>query len=266
MTAVPEQSPDARFQNGRDPDRGAWAHFIARLRAVTFMTTTFGSVLAVGFWLVPLAALLNKPGWLKAPCGVWVRVVLPLMGVRVSVHGREHLQDPTPRLFVVNHQSFLDIPVMMGWVRWPSFLAKKEIESWPWFGWAMRLMRCVFVDRADRHSRGDAGRGVKDAMDHGVDFCIFPEGTRSFDGELLPMRPGAFQIAIDSGALLTPVVIDPTWRILNKRGYRMWAGRVNVSILPPIPTTGENAPDRKRLTSLVETAMRDELSRLRSAA
>lgn len=248
---------------GREPGRGAFVHLVARVRAVVFLLSTFGSVILVGFWLVPLAAIFGKPQWMKSPTRLWVRIVLPLFGVHVRVFGAQHLADPTPRLFVVNHQSFLDIPLMIGWVRWPSFLAKKEIESWPWFGWAMRLLRCVFVDRTDRQSRGEAGRGVKDAMAHGIDFCIFPEGTRSFDGELLPMRPGAFQIAIDSGALLTPVVIDPTWRILNKRGYRMWPGEVQVSILPPIATTGENAPDRKALAILVETAMKSELDRLR---
>lgn len=248
---------------GREPGRGTFAHLVARVRAIAFLSATFGSVIVVGFWLVPLAALLGKPHWMKSPTRLWVRVFLPLFGVRARLVGEGNLEDPTPRLFVVNHQSFLDIPLMIGWVRWPSFLAKKEIESWPWFGWAMRLLRCVFVDRTDRQSRGEAGRGVKEAMAHGIDFCIFPEGTRSFDGELLPMRPGAFQIAIDSGALLTPVVIDPTWRILNKRGYRMWPGEVRVSILPPIATTGENAPDRKALAILVETAMKSELDRLR---
>lgn len=262
MSVVPQAAPST----GRESARGAFAHLAARLRAVVFLSATFGSVILVGFWLVPLAAIFGKPQWMKVPTRLWVRIFLPLFGVRARIVGAQHLSDPTPRLFVVNHQSFLDIPLMIGWVRWPSFLAKKEIESWPWFGWAMRLLRCVFVDRTDRHSRGEAGRGVKEAMAHGIDFCIFPEGTRSVDGELLPMRPGAFQIAIDSGALLTPVVIDPTWRILNKRGYRMWPSEVQVSILPPIATTGENAPDRKALATLVETAMKSELDRLRGRA
>ncbi|MCB9495321.1 MAG: 1-acyl-sn-glycerol-3-phosphate acyltransferase [Fibrobacteria bacterium] len=259
-------SPDVKPARGREPGRGALAHAVARLRAVTFLSATFGSVLLVGFWLVPLAVLFRKPSWLKTPCRAWVRGILPLMGVRVRLEGAHHLEDPTPRLFVANHQSFVDIPLMMGWVRWPSFLAKKEIASWPWFGSAMRLLQCVFVDRSDRHSRTAASRAVRGAMDHGIDFCIFPEGTRSPDGELLPLRPGAFQIALDSGALLTPVVIDPTWRILNKKGYRMWAGEVVVSILAPIATTGEGAPDRKALAQIVEDSMRAELHRLRDAA
>ena len=264
MSTASEQALSPLPSQGREPDRSAFAHFVARLRALTFLGATFGSVLAIGFWLVPLAIIFDKPDWLKVPCALWARIILPLMGVRVKVIGNENLVDPAPRLFVPNHQSFLDIPLMMGWVRFPAFLAKKEIASWPWFGWSMKVLRCVFVDRKDRHSRGGAGGSIKAVLAQGFDFCIFPEGTRSFDGVILPMRPGAFQIAIDAGALITPVLIDPTWRILNKKGYRMWAGEVVISILPPIPTAGLHAPDRKALADSIEADMRVELDRLRN--
>lgn len=231
---------------------------------MAFLGGTFASVLAVGFWLVPLAAWFTKPNWLKAPCHVWTRIVFRLFGLRVVLSGEEHLQDPRPRLFLANHQSFLDILVMIAWVRWPSFLAKKEIQSWPWFGWAMKVLRCVFVDRADRESRIATGAAVKASMAHGVDFCIFAEGTRSRDGELLPFRPGGVQVALDSGALLTPVVIDRTWRVLNKKGFRMWPGIIHVSILPPIDAALSQSVDRKSLTRDVESAVRAELVRLRS--
>jgi 1-acyl-sn-glycerol-3-phosphate acyltransferase len=253
-------------RDGREPGRGALAHAVARVRALLFLGSTFAAILAVGFWLVPLAAWLSKPGWLKAPCRVWTRILFPLFGMRVVVHHPDRLHDPRARLFIANHQSFLDIMVMMGWVRWPSFLAKKEIQSWPWFGWAMNVLRCVFVDRADRESRNATGAAVKASMSHGVDFCIFAEGTRSRDGELLPFRPGGFQIGIDSGALITPVVIDPTWRILNKKGFRMWPRTIHVSILPPIDAGLLKSTDRKTLAREVEDAIRTELLRLRSLA
>lgn len=265
MNATLDRSPSAP-RDGREPGRGALAHGLARLRALLFLGGTFASVLAVGFWLVPLAAWFGKPDWLKAPCHVWTRIFFRLFGLHVVLHGGEHLQDPRPRLFIANHQSFLDIMVMMAWVRWPSFLAKKEIQSWPWFGWAMKLLRCVFVDRADRESRNATGAAVKASMAHGVDFCIFAEGTRSRDGELLPFRPGGFQVGIDSGALITPVVIDPTWRILNKKGYRMWPGTIHVSILPPIDAALLQSGDRKALAREVESSAQTELARLRSIA
>lgn len=252
--------------HGREPGRGAFAHAVARLRALFFLGSTFTLILLVGFWLVPLAVVFDKPTWLKWPCRAWVRFWLPVLGVHVRMLGEENLVDPTPRLFIVNHQSFLDIPLMMGWVRWPSFLAKKEIQSWPWFGSAMHVLRCVFVDRADRHSRGASTAGVKASMSQGVDFCIFAEGTRSIDGKLQPYRPGGFQVAIDAGATITPVVLDPTWRILNKKGYRMWPGTIHISILPPIDTAKLESPDRKALLEQVESSVRAELERIRKLA
>lgn len=250
--------------DGRESGRGVVAHLWARLRALLFLGSTFTAICAVGFWLVPLGAWLDKPSWLKAPCRVWTLAIFRLFGLRVVLHGEEHLRDRRSRLFIANHQSFLDIMLMIGWVRWPSFLAKIEIRSWPWFGWSMRVLRCVFVDRSDRESRLATGAAVKASMAYGVDFCIFAEGTRTRDGELLPFRPGGFQIALDSGAVITPVVIDPTWRMLNKKGFHLWSGTINVSILPSIDTTTLEKPDRKALAQQVESDIRAELTRLRS--
>lgn len=230
------------------------------------MGTTFSLIFLVGLFIVPLASLFDKPNWLKGPCHWWVHVLFRLFGMRVRVLGAEHLADPRPRLLIANHQSFLDIMLMMGWVRWPSFLAKKEIQSWPWFGWAMKVLRCVFVDRNDRGSRNAVGRAVKASMAEGVDFCIFAEGTRTRDGELLPFRHGAFQIAVDSGAYVTPVVLDPTWRILNKKGFRLWPEAITISVLPPIDCAAIEKPDRKALGEQVEKAIRAELARIRSMA
>lgn len=251
--------------DGREPGRGAFAHAMARLRAILFLGSTFTLVMLVGFWLVPLAAVSGKANWIKKPCRAWVRIAFALFGLRVDLRGAEHLEGPGHRLFIANHQSFLDIMIMMGWVKWPSFLAKKEIESWPWFGWAMTLLGCVFVDRNDRESRNSVGAAVKASMANGVDFCIFAEGTRTRDGELLPFRPGGFQIAIESGALLTPVVIDPTWRMLNKKGFRLWSGTAHVTVLPPIDASKLERNDRKTLAQEVEASVRAELQRLRAA-
>lgn len=246
--------------------RGPIANALASVRAALFLGITFILIFLVGLFIVPLAAFFDKPRWLKAPCYCWIHILFPLFRIPVRVLGAEHLADPRPRLLIANHQSFLDIMLMMGWVRWPSFLAKKEIQSWPWFGWAMKVLRCVFVDRNDRNSRNAVGNAVKASMAEGIDFCIFAEGTRSPNGELLPFRHGAFQIAVDSGAYVTPVVLDPTWRVLNKKGFRLWPEAITISVLPPIDCAAIGKPDRKILSDMVEKAIRAELARIRSMA
>lgn len=227
---------------------GPFSCALARLRAVLFFGLLSAFIFFFGLWLIPAAVALKKPSMLKWMCRTWLGTFLPLFGIRIEVSGQDNLQERRT-VFVSNHQSWLDITIMMLRVRFPAFLAKKEIESWPWFGGAMRTLRCVFVDRSDRRSRGKVGQQVHERMGHGVDFCIFAEGTRSLDGALQPFQGGAFRIAIDARALVTPVVIDETWWILNKKSFRLFPGLMRVRILPPIDT---NLPENQNPKILLE--------------
>ena len=242
---------------------GPLSRVLARLRAVLFFGLLSLFIFFFGLWLIPTAVVLKKPSMLKWMCRNWLGTFLPLFGIRIEVDGRENLQERRT-VFVSNHQSWLDITVMMLRVRFPAFLAKKEIESWPWFGGAMRTLRCVFVDRSDRRSRSKVGQQVHEQMDHGVDFCIFAEGTRSLDGALQPLQGGAFRIAIDAKALVTPVVIDETWWILNKKSFRLYPGLIRVRILPPIDTNLPENQNSKVLLEHVRSAMAATLDEMRS--
>ena len=242
---------------------GFFARVVARIRAALFFGLLFGFIFFFGFWLIPAAIVLQRASFIKWMCITWLEFFLPVFGLRVEVSGTENLQDRRT-VFVSNHQSWLDITIMMIRVRFPAFLAKKEIASWPWFGGAMRVLRCVFVDRNDRRSRSQVGRMVHEQMDHGVDFCIFAEGTRSVDGSLQPFQGGAFRIAIDAGALVTPVVIDETWWILNKKTFQLYPGLMRVRILPPIDTALPENRDTKHLMQQVRTAIETELARMRT--
>lgn len=244
------------------PRPSPWAGKIATLRAASFFGLLSAFIFFFGLWLIPAAVALRKASFIKWMCRTWLGIFLPLFGIRIEVGGEENLQERRT-VFVSNHQSWLDITIMMLRVRFPAFLAKKEIESWPWFGGAMRTLRCVFVDRTDRRSRSKVGQQVREQMEHGVDFCIFAEGTRSVDGALQPFQGGAFRIAIDAKALVTPVVIDETWWILNKKSFRMYPGLMRVRILPPIDTALPENQDAKALLQRVRTDMAATLSAMR---
>jgi 1-acyl-sn-glycerol-3-phosphate acyltransferase len=236
---------------------------VARVRAAVFFGFFFACILFFGLWLIPAAMVLKKDSFIKWMCRSWLKLFLPVFGLRVELTGQENLQDRRT-VFVSNHQSWLDITIMMLRVRFPAFLAKKEIESWPWFGGAMRVLHCVFVDRSDRRSRSQVGRMVREQMEHDVDFCIFAEGTRTVDGRLQAFQSGAFRIAIDAGALLTPVVIDETWWILNKRTFQLYPGLMRVRILPPIDTALAENQDPKALLETVRGAMEAALRQMRT--
>jgi len=246
----------------RTAEPGPLGRAAGTLRATLFFGLLSLFIFFFGLWLIPAATALKKPSLLKLMCRTWLGTFLPLFGVRVEVRGQENLQDRRT-VFVSNHQSWLDITIMMLRVRFPAFLAKKEIESWPWFGGAMRTLRCVFVDRSDRRSRSQVGQRVHEQLDQGVDFCIFVEGTRSVDGALQPFQGGAFRIAVDSRSLVTPVVIDETWWILNKKSFRLHPGTMRVRILPPIDTNLPENQDPKVLMERVRTAMETTLAEMR---
>jgi len=241
---------------------GPLGNAIARLRAAVFFGLVSGSIFFCGLWLLPLAVFFKQPGPIKWAVRNWLRVVLPAFGLNLEVRGEENLME-RKTVFVSNHQSWLDITIMMLRVRFPSFLAKKEIESWPFFGSTMRTMRCVFVDRSDRKSRNLVGQKVREQMEHGVDFCIFAEGTRSLDGALQSFQTGAFRIAIDARALVTPVVIDETWWMLNKKSFRLFPGLMRVRILPPIDTNLPENQDPKALLDRVHAQMKAALAEMR---
>lgn len=234
----------------------------ATLRAALFFGLLSVSIVFYGLWLIPAAILLKRGGAIKWMCRSWVNAVFPLFGLRIRVEGLENLQERRT-IFVSNHQSWLDITIMMVRVRFPAFLAKKEIASWPWFGGSMRILHCVFVDRSDRRSRSLVGRQVREELSRGVDFCIFAEGTRSVDGALQPFQSGAFRIAVDAEALLTPVVIDETWWILNKKSFRLYPGTMRVRILPPIDTALPENKDPKVLMANIRSAMETALAEMR---
>lgn len=236
---------------------------IARIRAAIFFGTLFGSIFFFGFWLIPAAVIFQRASFIKWMCTTWLGFFMPVFGLKREVRGKENLAD-RGTIFVVNHQSWLDIPLMMVGVRFPAFLAKQEISSWPWFGAAMRVLHCVFVDRSDRRSRSEVGQKVRKEVDAGIDFCIFPEGTRSVDGRLQAFQGGAFRMAIDSGATVTPVVLDETWWILNKKTFQLYPGTIRARILEPIDTSLPENREPKVLMALVQSRMEETLRQMRA--
>jgi len=235
------------------------------LRAVAFFGLLSISIFFFGFWLIPAAIYFKRAAFIKWMNRTYLGIAHPLFGIKFDVQGKENFSNRTT-VMVSNHQSWLDITTIMLEVRYPAFLAKKEIESWPFFGGAMRVVDCVFVDRNDRRSRQKVALEIREKLARGVDFCIFPEGTRSLDGSLGDFAGGAFRIAADAEALITPIVIDDSWWMLNKKGFRMYPGTIKVRVLPPIDTSLPENRDYKELVVRVHGQMKAALEAMRLEA
>jgi len=181
---------------------------------------------------------------------LWGRAALLLAGVRLEVEGLEHLPRQGPVILMANHQSSFDIFAL----QWAlpiqfRFLAKTELFRIPVVGMAMRRIGHIPVDRGDSrkamHSLREAGRRIAS----GTSAVIFPEGTRSSDGFLLPFKKGGFLLALQARVPLVPVAIDGSYRIMPKGTRCICGGRIRMRLFAPIETVGM---DRRRSEELME--------------
>ncbi len=176
---------------------------------------------------------------------VWGRSILSVSGVRVAVSGLERLDPAKAYVFMANHQSNYDIPVLLGSLpvqfRW---LAKAELFRIPLFGRAMRAAGYISIDRADRSSAFQSLGEAAAALRRGVSIMIFPEGTRSLDGALRPFKKGGFVMAIHAGAAVVPVAIRGTHAIMPKSAWLIRPREVTIEIGNPIAAS-DYTPDAK---------------------
>ena len=185
-------------------------------------------------------------------------------GIRVRVEGRENIEPGVHYIFLSNHVSNLDPPVLLPVLPgMTSVFLKKELMKIPLLGTAMRLGKYVPVSRGNL--REEAQRSVEaaaDALNSGLHITVFPEGTRSPDGHLLPFKKGAFFLAEETGAPIIPIVISGTEKMMPKGTLRITPGEAYVRFLPPIRP--QDSESREDLMERVRSAMETELERQRS--
>src|SRR5215470_2408278 len=201
----------------------------------------------------------NKPlTWRFAK--LQARNLIRLCGVRVHVRGLERLRTG-PYFFTPNHQSHFDIAALLGYLPGCNrFAAKREMFEEPILGAVLRTMGMIPVDRDNPL---DAIERLNQLKLDGFSVIIFPEGTRSPDGTLLPFKKGPFVAAIHLGVPIVPVVCKGTTRIMPKGAYlSILPGEAEVVVLDPIPTAGLSYDDRDRLREQVRSQIAEELARV----
>lgn len=191
---------------------------------------------------------------------LWSRLVTSFAGVKIVVENRATLVPEQPYVFMANHASSLDIwAVFVAIPRRLRLIAKKQLARIPLFGWAMWAGRFIFIDRgngvAARRSIAEAGTRIHD----GDSVLIFPEGTRTRDGSLLPFKKGGFHLAIKAGVPIVPVALCGTRALMPRGSLLLHAGAIKVIIGQPIPTQGLSEEDRvnlpERIRGIVEVML-----------
>src|SRR5688572_4322896 len=189
--------------------------------------------------------------------GVWL--ALTLAGIRYRVSGREHLPG-TAVVFCSNHESNVDPPVLFEALhRQLHILYKAELRRIPIMGMVFDVGGFVAVDRADREkSVASIARGAA-SLRGGSSFLIFPEGTRSRHGELLPFKKGGFIMAIEAQVPVVPVAVRGGRDAMRKGSALVRPVHVSVRIGRPVPTAGMTIADRDRLIAMVRAEVQNLL-------
>jgi 1-acyl-sn-glycerol-3-phosphate acyltransferase len=139
---------------------------------------------------------------------------------------------------VSNHQSFLDVFVLARLPREMKWVAKAELFRIPWIGWMFRISGDIPVDRSAPESGRRAMEVARGYLGRGMHVMLFPEGTRTRDGSLLPFKAGAFKLAIEAGAPVLPLAISGSAEGMPKGSPWVRPARVRVRILEPVETAG----------------------------
>ncbi|MBZ5713122.1 lysophospholipid acyltransferase family protein [Nannocystis pusilla] len=168
----------------------------------------------------------------------WANHCIRLFGAsRIHIRGRERLLGDRPCVLVANHQSFGDIFVLYA-LRTPFKWVAKESVFWvPFLGWMMAMADYVPVRRGDPHSRARMLARCRQHLRDGSRLLLFPEGTRSRDGQIREFRRGAFALAVEAGVPIVPIVIDGTGAALPRDGWvfeDLDDLRVDVHVLEPV--------------------------------
>jgi len=216
-----------------------------------------GMIFASGAVAIGLYRLSKPVTWRFAK--LQARNLIRLCGARVRLRGLERLGSP-PYVFTPNHQSNFDIAALLGHLPGSNrFAAKREMFAEPVLGAVLRTMGMIPIDRDDPLASIERLNRLK--LD-GSSVIIFPEGTRSRDGALLPFKKGPFVAAITLGVPVVPVVCKGTARIMPAGRYlSILPGEAEVVVLEPIPTVGMGYDDRTRLRDLVRDRIAEELAR-----
>ncbi len=219
---------------------------------VTAVATAIMFPVAVAVMLLTLDP--NKSVWVARR--LWSPVLIWIGGARVEVSGQENVDPNRPTVYVSNHQSTLDIPVHF--VTVPvnfRYVAKHQLAWVPLIGWYLWLAGHIFVNRSRRDKAITSLDAAARKIREGTSVFLYPEGTRSDDGRVLPFKKGPFALALKARVPVVPITIEGSHRVMPKNRWDITPGPVYVKIGKPIDTTGFAENDREGLARAVRNAI-----------
>ena len=221
--------------------------------------TVFFLIPAISLYTIVLGAIsiassvFDRRGYTAHACArAWSWLILKTTGVRVQVEGLERVRLGTTYIFVSNHQSIYDIPVVFASLPFQlRIIAKESLARFPVLGWHLRRGGHLFVDRQHPDRAGILKRW-RALVSEGLSLIIFAEGTRSSDGRVARFKAGSFLLAIEAGLPVVPVAVIGTRAVMPKGRLRTEPAHVEVIVHDPIQPPALDAPNIQDAKALAD--------------
>lgn len=237
-----------------------------KLMAAWALTTTAIYTVMLGIPVIVIS-FFSKTGRIPYKLArLWSWLVVKTNRVNIRIEGREKLQRDSSYIFMSNHASNLDPPVIAYTLEHTlRFVAKKSLTKIPVFGTAIRLARMIVIDRDDAQGAREAINSAVKELSGGISAFFFAEGTRSLDGRLQKFKKGGVMLALKAKLPIVPITIIGSYELLPKNAIRVKPGVVRVIISDPIDTKDYTEDDRDVLLERVRSVISETLEKYGNA-
>ena len=238
------------------------------LDAIGLLRTLLVTMPLIYFWTIFMGMI----SWVLSPfdpemhkqhaCSrIWSRGLLWIGGVRTRIYGKEKIDFARPYVFLSNHQSYMDIPMLFAHLPVTfRIMAKSSLFKLPFLGWHLERTGNMPIGRKGVQSDARALLRAMRYIREGTSLLVFPEGGRTSNGSLQKFRPGIFLAAIKTGAPIVPITIRGNRHVLPAHSWHLRPGKVDVIVDPPIETEGMGRADLDSLVARVRSLMEEHLS------
>ncbi len=189
----------------------------------------------------------------------WARTIFFSAGIKSKIVGADNLDNSKNYIFAANHSSSLDIPLLLGYLPfWIVPVSKVELKWIPFLGWAMQMAGHIFVDRRDHEKAMSSLKKAKESLiKRPRSILLFPEGSRTHDGNLKQFKSGGLSIAIETNIPVAPIAIYGTFESLNRRAWQFKNQMLVIKIGKPIFTQEYTNHDRRTFANLVHNRVQE---------
>jgi 1-acyl-sn-glycerol-3-phosphate acyltransferase len=230
---------------------------LSYLRSILFTIPLAFLTTAVLIWTSYFLILFNRK-WIDPMFRFWARAVMWVCGARHSVRGVENVDASRNYIVVSNHLSLIDSPLLVAYLPLSvRFLAKRELFKIPVMGGYMARTGHIPIDRTNpRAALASMAEAARILGEGAKSVLIYPEGTRSIDGQMQEFKDGAALLAIKAGLPILPAAVVGTNCVLPSKGVVIRSAKVELRVGEPVETAGLSVKDRERVTREIEERVR----------